>query len=197
VSVVVVILAAGRGERLGGVAKALFTGRDGRPFLTAIADAAADAGVGPALVVVGPPFRDAVAEEAVQLGMTVVDNPRPQRGMASSVAVGFARALAASTADGALLWPVDHAGVAAATVRLIVDEAARQDTAQRIVVPTYQGRGGHPTFFGRAIWPELSACGAATDGARSVVRRDAARVTRIAVADMGVVADVDQPEEVR
>ena len=64
----------------------------------------------------------------------------------------------------------------------------------RIVVPTYAGRGGHPTAFGRAVWPELAA--AAT--ARDVVRADPGRVVRLAVDDdEGVVMDFDLPSDMR
>jgi molybdenum cofactor cytidylyltransferase len=185
--VIAVVLAAGRGARLGGVAKALLA-HGGESFLARVAGTLAAAGVRDALVVVGPPHGDAVRAEASRLGLPVVDNPAPERGMASSVAVGFA-ALAGRDDEAALLWPVDLARVSADTVARVAAAAA----PERIAIPTWQGRGGHPTAFGRALWPELAACDHLADGARSVVRRDPARVVRIPVDDPGVVADVDLP----
>ncbi len=188
---VAVVLAAGAGRRLGGVAKALLAGADGRTFLARVRDAALVAGVRDAIVVVGPPYGDRVRAEAERLGMRVVDNPAPERGMASSVARGFdGAARAFGDAAGGLLWPVDHARVAPRTVRLIVDAGA----PGRIAVPAWRGRGGHPTWFGREVWPALARCDEAPDGARSVVRADPARVVRLDVDDRGVVADVDTPE---
>ncbi|HEX5060056.1 MAG TPA: nucleotidyltransferase family protein [Kofleriaceae bacterium] len=84
-----VILAAGAGTRLGGVAKALLTGSDGRTFIAKVVATAREAGTDDIVVVVGPPFADAVATQARELGVRVVVNPQPERGMASSVAAGF------------------------------------------------------------------------------------------------------------
>jgi molybdenum cofactor cytidylyltransferase len=193
--VVLVIVAAGAGRRLGGAAKALLrdTSSDGPTFLARIAATAERAGAGRALVVVGPPHGLAVAEEAARIGAGVAKNPDPDRGMASSVAIGFEQALQRfGAACAALLWPVDHARVADETAARLVREA-QAGAADRILVPTWQGRGGHPTAFGRALWPELAACAGLPRGARSVLEQRADRVERIAVDDPGVTADVDQP----
>jgi CTP:molybdopterin cytidylyltransferase MocA len=187
--VIAVVLAAGRGDRLGGVAKALLS-IDGESFLARVAGTLAAAGGGELLVVVGPPHGDRVRAEAARLGLAVVENPAPERGMGSSVATGFA-ALAGRAGTAALLWPVDVARVAAASVAAVVTAAA----ADRIVVPTWQGRGGHPAAFGRALWSELAACDALPQGARSILHRDPARVTRLPVDDPGVLADVDLPAD--
>jgi CTP:molybdopterin cytidylyltransferase MocA len=192
--VVLLIVAAGAGRRLGGAAKALL--RDpvsGASFLARIAATGARAGAGRALVVVGPPHGTAVADEAARLGARVAANPDPDRGMASSVAIGFEQAMQEfGAACSALLWPVDHARVADETAARLVREAAA-GAADRILVPTWQGRGGHPTAFGRALWPELAACAGLPRGARSVLEQRADRVVRIAVDDPGVTADVDEP----
>jgi CTP:molybdopterin cytidylyltransferase MocA len=190
---VAIILAAGAGRRLGGVAKALLPAAGGASFLEAIVRTAAAAGAARAIAVVGAPHGDEVARAAAALGVEVAWNPDPSRGMASSVAVGFAAALErAGDAEVALLWPVDHAAVAATTVTAVL--AARAPAA---VVPTFGGRGGHPVAIRRALWSQLAACGALPEGARSVLRAAAAQgggaVLRLAVDDPGVVADVDLP----
>ncbi len=185
-----VILAAGAGRRLGTVAKALLRRADGRSFLQAVADSAGAAGCPDLVVVVGPPHQAASTAEAERLGLEVAVNSSPERGMASSVSLGFAALVERfPSATAALLWPVDHARVAPATVRLLVAQAD-PDT---IAVPVYRGRGGHPGLFGRTIWDELVACSTAPYGARSVLHRDRARVRRIDVDDSGVVDDVDLP----
>jgi molybdenum cofactor cytidylyltransferase len=223
-----VILAAGAGQRLGGVAKAMLRLDGGPTLLEAVITCAAAAGVSRCVVVVGPPHDVVTAAEARRLGAAVVHNPAPARGMASSVATGFGYLLAsgsggtaarttggtpkdtiagtvagmvadaiAGTVAGAvgLLWPVDHARVQPATVAAVARACAPDGAA----VPTFQGRGGHPAGFGRALWPALAACTDAPQGARSVLRelaeRAPGRVLRIAVDDRGVVADVDRPED--
>src|SRR5689334_21438271 len=92
-----VILAAGAGTRMGGVAKALLR-RGERTFLETIVAFARDAAVdaGDVVVVVGPPFGDAVAAHARELGARVVVNDDPTRGMSSSINVGFAALISPS-----------------------------------------------------------------------------------------------------
>ena len=186
---IAVVLAAGRGARLGDLAKALLP-IEGETFLARVAGTVAAAGGGEILVVIGPPHGAAVRAEASRLGLAVVENPAPERGMASSVAIGFA-ALAGRGDRAALLWPVDVARVTATTVAAVVAAA----TSDRIVVPTWQGRGGHPAAFGREVWDELAGCGALPEGARTILHRDPARVSRLPVDDPGVLADVDVPAD--
>ena len=179
-----VILAAGAGMRLGGVAKALLNAGGGRTFLSQILATAREVGLDRAIVVVGPPFGEQVAAHAVDLGAEVVINPHPERGMASSVALGFA-AIAGTACDAAWLWPVDHPDVAAATLR----ELERLLAGHAATRPTVDGRGGHPPLITRALWPQLAACGDAPHGARSVLVE--ADMLDVPVRDEGCVRDVD------
>ncbi len=177
-----VILAAGAGTRLGGVAKALLVGSDGRTFLARILDTARVVGLDRAVVVVGPPFAAEVGSEADRLGAVVTVNPAPERGMASSVACGFG---ALDDADAAWLWPVDHPGVQAATLRALVAARASHDAAR----PMYEGRGGHPPLIGRSLFARLASCADTLGGARSVLA--GADTIDVVVDDPGCVRDVD------
>ena len=184
-----VILAAGAGRRLGGVAKALLPLR-GASYLAAIAATARSAGICDAVVVVGEPFAAEVAAHARQLQLRVRVNPAPERGMASSVALGFA-AIAGGPAAAAWLWPVDHPAVTAATLRALIE--ALDASGAEVARPSYRGRGGHPPLIARALWPALVGCTALPDGARGVVR--AARSVGVEVDDPGAVHDVDTPDD--
>ncbi len=187
-----VILAAGAGSRLGGVAKALLRYR-GNSYLETIAATARAVGLVDAVVVVGAPFGHGVAAHAWQLGLRVRVNPAPERGMASSVALGFA-AIANGPAAAAWLWPVDHPAVTEATLRRLIDGFAREAaTAIHVVQPRHRGAGGHPPLIGRALWPALAACAHAAEGARGVLR--AARPAVVDVDDPGVVRDIDTPAD--
>jgi len=179
-----VVLAAGAGRRLGGVAKALLP-IDDDTFLARVVARAVDAGIARAdiAVVVGAPFADQVAAAARTLGVAVVVNPAPERGMASSVAAGFA-AIADRPVTAALLWPVDHARVDAATLTALRAAGAG--------VPVHGGRGGHPALVPRSLFGALAGCADQPDGARGVLR---GALRRLEVDDPGVIADVDVPAD--
>lgn len=178
-----VILAAGAGTRLGGVAKALLHTGD-ETYLARIARIARLAGTTELVVVVGRPHGHRVGDAARELGLAVVVNPLPERGMASSIALGFG-AIGAYALDAAWLWPVDHPGVELRTLEALVDALGTHDVAQ----PRHTGRGGHPPLVARALWPQLAACGDLPGGARDVIGR--ASIARIDVDDTAVLRDID------
>jgi CTP:molybdopterin cytidylyltransferase MocA len=192
-----VVLAAGAGARLGGVAKALLT-RGARTYLESIADAArAVAPTAAVVVVVGPPHGDAVARCARSLGLDVAVNPEPDRGMASSVAIGFA-ALAAAPADAAWLWPVDHPAVQPATLARVAAALAavgrpHGEARPAWAQPRFAGRGGHPPLIARPLWSRLAGCAGLAGGARAALA--GAPVVAVEVDDPGVVRDADTPTD--
>jgi CTP:molybdopterin cytidylyltransferase MocA len=186
VKISAVILAAGAGTRLGGVAKALLEGRGTRTFLASIVATARDTGLHEAIVVVGPPFGEQVGAHARELGARVVVNPAPERGMASSVAVGFA---AVGDADAAWLWPVDHPGVASSTLRTLIGAIGTHAAAR----PTFEQRRGHPPLIRRSLFDALAACTNVEGGARTVLA--AADTVDVSVDDPGCVRDIDTPSD--
>jgi molybdenum cofactor cytidylyltransferase len=181
-TVAAVVLAAGAGRRLGGRNKALLVRADGRTFLDAVV-AGARAVASRVVVVVAEPHGAAVC---AAVDAELVWNPTPERGMVSSIACGLA---ALGDADAALVWPVDTPEVAPATVAAVVAAGARE----AIVIPTYRGRGGHPTLFGAELWPALATAGSA----REVIAAAPQRVVRLPVDDPGVRRDVDVAWDLR
>lgn len=182
-----VILAAGAGTRMGGVAKALLRLGE-RSYLEAIVATARAAGTTEIVVVVAPPHGEAVAAAAGAVGASCVANPDPSRGMASSVALGFAAV--ADRADAAWLWPVDHPAVQLATLQALLAADAHD-----VVRPRFGERHGHPPLVGRALFAPLMRCAELPGGARDVLA--SARSRSIDVADRGVIADVDTPDDAR
>jgi molybdenum cofactor cytidylyltransferase len=66
--------------------------------------------------------------------------------------------------------------------------------ADRIVLPVYQGRRGHPVLFGSEILQEILAL-TASQGANIVVRKDPSRIVQVPVNAPGILVDVDTPED--
>jgi CTP:molybdopterin cytidylyltransferase MocA len=143
------------------------------------------------VVVLGPPHAQVTRAEAERNGIPWVENPHPEVGMGSSVAIGFAHAQRCFTdVEAALLWPVDHARVGIATIRTLIADRALVSTCQ-VLVPRYRDRGGHPVLVMRSMWPALANCTDAPQGARSVFRAHASGVSWLDCDDPGVIADVD------
>jgi CTP:molybdopterin cytidylyltransferase MocA len=185
-----VILAAGRGQRMAGRNKALLP-LGGQTFLQTIAGACEAASIEEVVVVVAAPHLEETRAASERLGLRWVCNERPEDGMASSVARGFAFALEHFIADHCWLWPVD---VPAVGTELLARLSAEGHSSS-VVIPTHADRGGHPVLVGRALWSELTECQDAAEGARSVFRRDPERVIRVPVQSSGVGLDVDHPED--
>jgi molybdenum cofactor cytidylyltransferase len=78
-----------------------------------------------------------------------------------------------------------------------VAKVVARTPASGAAIPVYRGRGGHPSGFGCATWPALAACRAVDQGARGVIREleRHGRVVRFEVADPGVIADIDTPDD--
>jgi molybdenum cofactor cytidylyltransferase len=64
----------------------------------------------------------------------------------------------------------------------------------RIVVPVFEGRRGHPVLFASNILEEILAL-AASQGANIVVRKDPSRVFQVSVNSPGILLDIDTPKD--
>jgi CTP:molybdopterin cytidylyltransferase MocA len=184
-----VILAAGESRRMGSP-KALLPYR-GRPFLQHLIEVTRHEKVGVQRVVLGADvkeIRDALRLDAAD----VVVNARWSEGQLSSIQVGV-RALPEGT-DGMLLCPVDHPMVSAGLVAELI--AKFYASKRAIVLPTYQGKRGHPVIFASKLYAELLEA-PAEKGARAVVWAHAEEVLEVPTGEEGVVLNLNDPETLR
>jgi molybdenum cofactor cytidylyltransferase len=179
--------AAGLSSRMGS-AKALLR-IEGAPFLSRTVRALRVGGCSPVIVSVRDPGDD-IGILALTEADRVVVPADPTLGPIAGLQAALPH-LDAET-GGVVVLPVDHPLVSPETVRALVDASARPGA--EIVLPTHQGRPGHPVFFSAAVFPELMAP-SLSEGARGVVRRDPNRVRAVAVDDPGVLANLDTPED--
>jgi molybdenum cofactor cytidylyltransferase len=129
-----IVLAAGRGERLGGRKARLLV--RGETLATHHVRALRAAGF-TAIVVVHPDD-----EESLSLFSRVVVSTEPDQ--AGSLALG----IAACTSDVVLITPVDALPAARATLEQLIEALGPDVDA---VTPTYQGQKGHPVLVRRAL----------------------------------------------
>lgn len=140
----------------------------------------------PIVVVLGP-GGEAVQEAIAPFSITLAWNRDPEGDMAGSVRAGLA--LLPADCTGVLIHLVDHPLVTAATVQALC--AAHLTTPQSIIIPTCNGRQGHPTLFPRAILAELTP----TATLRDIIKKDQTRVMRVPVPDTGIFLDMDTPAD--
>jgi nicotine blue oxidoreductase len=183
-----VILAAGAGTRMGRPKAMARIG--GRTFLDTTIQAIFQAGLTKLSVVLAHAANEIEAAHNLDQ-LIAIRNPDPSAGPISSIRAALSHPEVAG-APAILVHPVDHPLVQADTVRRLIEHFEHGESA--IVVPRYGGRGGHPTVFGRTVFPELLQVPAG-EGARSVVRRDPNRVLRVDVSDPGVRLNLDSPED--
>lgn len=123
--------------------------------------------------------------------VTIVHAPEAQIGLGTSIASAFQYLLdTQSDAETAAVLLGDMPWIQDNTVERLKQKA----NASTIVRPIFQGQVGHPVFFGNAFWRDLSAL-SGDDGAKSVVRRHREACGFVDVDDVGVLKDVDRPED--
>ena len=140
-----------------------------------------------ATVVVLGPGGEPIQETIAGMLAAIAWNRDPEGDMAGSVRIGLAALPADCT--GVLIHLADYPLVILSTVKTIC--RAHTQSPQTIIIPTFQGRQGHPTLFPQAILAELA------DGVtlRDIVRKDPTRVTRLPVNDEGILLDMDTPAD--
>lgn len=183
-----IVLAGGASQRMG-APKALLPFR-GTTFLEAILDAALATGLAPRVVVVGYDS-DKILSHIVLADVVVAVSEAPHLGPIGSIRAGV-RAVLNQPVEGVLVCHVDQPHVRIETMQTLVDTFRRERPA--IIVPTYQGRRGHPVLFGRPVFAELWGPSPDRDGARAIVHQDPARVREVSVDDRAVLDDIDTPE---
>jgi molybdenum cofactor cytidylyltransferase len=125
--------------------------------------------------------------------VVVVLNPNWEQGQLSSICEGI-RSLEGIETDGIILCPVDHPLVSATLVRNLVEQF--YSNRKSIVLPTYNGRRGHPAIFSSALYAELLSA-PADKGARAVVWAHSADVFEVPTDEEGVVLNLNNPDMLR
>ena len=94
--------------------------------------------------------------------------------------------------EGWVLVPADHPTLNPKILRELV--AAWSLCPDRIAVPVFDGKRGHPTIFQRRMGEEVLAL-PLNQGLNQLLRSDPARVLEVEVTDPHILDDLDTPEE--
>lgn len=187
-----VLLAAGKGARMGGGKASLDLG--GRTALQRCLELLEEGGAGPVRVVLGAHEKEALLRAGADLrGAEVLVNDDPSRGQTSSLQLALAAGLPPDS-DGFLLHTVDHPLVRPESVAALLHAHRRRPAHVAIVAPSVGGRRGHPTVYAAALVPEFLAL-AEGEPAHRVLRRDGRRVQHVVLDDPWLVDDLDTPDD--
>ncbi len=187
------IPAGGQSTRMGRPKLALQLG--GRSVLERVVGALREAGVEQILVVVGPhvPELMPLAEAA---GAHVLLLPSATPDMRTTVEKGLhwiEEHWRPQADDAWLLVPADHPTLESQVVRQLL-QAHVQHPEYSILIPTYQGKRGHPTLVG---WRHVEGIRnlAVDQGLNTYLRGHAQETLEVAVDDPEILSDLDTPAD--
>ncbi len=180
------VLAAGESSRMG-QDKALLLYR-GRSFIRNILDALEAGGIAQRIVVLGCHAEHIRASAGLDSTQVVMNTEWP-KGQTSSLQCGL-RALGLKAAEAVVLCLVDHPAITPQVIRQLCRAYAH--SRPPVVIPTFQGRSGHPVLIGSQLFEAILALPPGV-GANQLIRLYSDATRRIQVGEPGILLDIDDP----
>lgn len=179
-----VLVAAGRGRRLGGMKQLHEV--NGQPLIAAAHDSIMPACADIVVVLGHEHERVTAALRPRDVDIVLADPDAP---MLDSIRAGVMRALELAPGRSILLQPGDHPDVQAETLTKLTEVASTNPL--RVIVPEFAGRGGHPIVLPPSLVEEL--LGEHPDGLRGALHDAPHLMVRVPVDDPGVQRNVNEP----
>jgi CTP:molybdopterin cytidylyltransferase MocA len=117
----------------------------------------------------------------------IVLNENQESEMAESVRIGL-RAIAEKS-SGVLVCLSDHPLVSVDTLKSLMQ--CFREARDKIIIPLYKGKRGHPTLFPRNVIEEIFEGGILRD----IIDKNRSRLKFLNVQDEGVILDMDTKED--
>ncbi|MCA1816826.1 MAG: nucleotidyltransferase family protein [Acidobacteria bacterium] len=182
-------MAAGRSRRMGAFKPLLPFGA--KTVIESCVDNLRAAGVSEIVVVVGH-RADELRAHLSGPGLRFALNDDGGSEMGASIARGVERV--SGEAAAVLVALADHPAVTPDAIRFLLD--TRETTGARAVVPTWQGRGGHPVLVDLSLRDELLRL-EESRGLRGLLEAHAGEVLRVEVECPFVARDMDSWDDYR
>lgn len=128
-------------------------------------------------------------------GLTIVRpevDPPDMRASVTCALNEIRERFAPSAADGWLLVPADHPCLNQRVLRKLLDAWTRD--RPKILVPTHDGKRGHPTLFRWSLAAEIDRLPPDT-GLNLLLRQHADDVVELECDEPGILTDLDTPED--
>ncbi|MBP2663305.1 MAG: mobA 1 [Firmicutes bacterium] len=181
------IVAAGYSSRMGTFKPLLPLGE--KTVIEAAVDSLLLGGVTDIRVIVGHRAAELVPV-LERLPVSIIENPNYAAGMFSSVVTGLSQF--AGEAEAFMLLPGDTPLIRRSSIKDLM-KAYRQ-TGAAVVYPVFNGRRGHPPLISAKCFPAILS-GDGVGGLRAILEQFAADSAEVAVADQGVIMDIDIRED--
>jgi molybdenum cofactor cytidylyltransferase len=188
------ILAAGESRRMGSP-KALLPYR-GVTFLEYLISAVQHPRVGITSVVLGA-GAERITESLGPAQSQVIVNSEWQLGQLSSIQAAVRHLRQQDTEwqiEGLIVCPVDHPLISASLVSRLISHF--DSSGKAVVLPTFEGRRGHPVIFRGNLFDELLQASPAV-GARQVVWAHSQDLAEVSTDEEGIVLNLNDPEALR
>jgi molybdenum cofactor cytidylyltransferase len=182
-----ILLAAGQSKRMGELKQLMPFGQS--TIVEQAVDNLLGSAVDEVIVVVGYKAEDVIKAIAAK-PIKLVINPDYEQGMSTSIIAGLN--LVHSGVRGIMLALGDQPLVDSQTIDRLMDEFYNHDKG--IVVPTYQGRRGHPIIFAIKYKQQLLELSGDVGG-RQIVKDHPDDVLEVAVDAESIVADFDTTDD--
>lgn len=185
-----ILLAAGFSRRFGASNKLLQVLPDGSPVALASAKRLIEAI--PLSIAIVRPENKVLAQLLQDAGLKVFFCTEQETEMADSLsaAIKFSATFRDSS-DGFVIALADMPYIDSKTTAAI---ASKLSEGASIVVPTFQGKRGHPVGFSAKFRAELESLHG-DEGARSILKRYPEEIAFLECDDSGILADIDTPAD--
>jgi len=182
-----ILLAAGESRRMGRFKQLLPLGN--KSFVEHCVDNLLASRVDEVIIVTG--HREAEVRRIVgDRPVKFAHNEDYRLGMASSIKCGVRSLTEDSRAF--VLALVDQPQIGVEVINLVIDAFERGQAS--IVIPTYDGKGGHPIVLDAALKEEVLNMDV-EQGLRQIVRAHSDEVSRVGVSSRVILEDFDLPED--
>ena len=184
IQVSAILLAAGSSRRMGQL-KQLLPLHD-KPIIRHCLDNLITSGIENIVAVLG--YRgDEVLAAIQEMPVQIVLNENQESEMAESVRIGL-RAIAEKS-SGVLVCLSDHPLVSVDTLKSLMQ--CFREAPDKIIIPLYKGKRGHPTLFPIHVIKEIFEASTLRD----IIDKNRSRLKFLNVQDEGVILDMDTKED--
>ena len=183
------LLAAGKGERMGEVKQLLSLGE--KRMIEASLQNLQASRVDEIIVVLGFAVEEVRPLVEGKERVKVVINPQFSEGMSTSIQQGLKEI--SPRATGILIALADQPFIPPEVINALIEGFARG--AKGIVLPVYEGQRGHPVILDRKKYEGELLALQGDVGGKEIVHGHPQDVLEVAVDSKGVLMDIDAPED--